>query len=336
MSDNDTNSFPVSISADLSEGGNEILKQTPKGASKIWRSLFGAKAANREREVLLIEAQTAKDCADVMVGLKEYRDGVLSDVEPLQCLTSYDAILEQEKREEQENMSENVRIALEDLSETPDDEISDEELDKGFFARWRKEAKVIANKELQYLWGKILAEETRGNNSISVRTLDVVSKLSSHEARKILEVAPYCLSNIFFWTADIDEEFHQFSYLDVAMLEEAGILLHSGLNLYFKKSSCTDEFISKGIEGYNFTFFNADEVDIPIYSLTGAGMDIVEMLRKNGVKPLIEEIGSYCLLNMKQKDNSLLRGTLWINERQFFTFENISYQFKWAASIVKS
>ncbi len=75
-------------------------------------------------------------------------------------------------------------MAYERIQSEPDipEYSASENLSQTLFNRWRHEAQFISEKELQQLWGNILAQEIIKPGSISLRTLDALENVSAAEA----------------------------------------------------------------------------------------------------------------------------------------------------------
>jgi hypothetical protein len=176
------------IKADLTESANTLSEGCVKAASRLLSLFFGKREANVARHIALTAAQTEKDCHAIMADEMEFRDGKLIAPE---LPSTGSRILDVERQQELENLRGNTQVALDILRDTPDDKISDKEVDPDFFARWRREAKVIGHKELQDTWGRILAEEIREPGTISYRTLDIVKNMKRYEAELFVKVASF-------------------------------------------------------------------------------------------------------------------------------------------------
>lgn len=184
-------SLNVELKADATEALTDASQNISKGSGRVWNLFFGKKEADIRRTQMLVDAQAQKDCQLILSGKMEHVDGKLVARTDGKSLAAN--ILAVEQGQELENLAANTAVALEVLQQTPDEEISDKEVDPDFFARWRREAKVIGTKELQFIWGKILSEEVKKPESISFRTLDVVKNLTCVEAELFQEVAKYTL-----------------------------------------------------------------------------------------------------------------------------------------------
>lgn len=193
----------MGINIEAKVGATEALTDTSqnisKGSGRVWNLLFGKKEAEIRRTQMLVAAQTQHDCELILSGKMENVDGKLvarTDGESLAA-----NILAVEQQQEMKNLAGNVATALEVLQQTPDEEISDEEVDPDFFARWRREAKVIGNPELQAIWGRILAEEVKRPDTISFRALDVIKSLTREEAEIFCDVGRYAIGGAYLLPA---------------------------------------------------------------------------------------------------------------------------------------
>ncbi len=79
----------------------------------------------------------------------------------------------------QENIEE---IAEKSIKYLENETVADEPVDSDWRAQFFNKAQDVSTEEMQDIWAKILASEVKKPGTISLRTLDVVSKLSSQEA----------------------------------------------------------------------------------------------------------------------------------------------------------
>ena len=66
----------------------------------------------------------------------------------------------------------------------------DREVDDDWFYRWRDSASTVSKRELQDLWGRVLAGEVQSPGTFSLRTLEFLKNLSQEEAQLIARLAP--------------------------------------------------------------------------------------------------------------------------------------------------
>lgn len=217
---------PVSINMDVKASAdfNPIISATPKGLDRLFSLVFGKREAEILRHKFLTEARTQKEYQQILTGECTFEDGHLI---PLPKATSTDDLnpFQIGERQEIENFVENVKIAAQALMTIQDNDISDQEIHGDFFARWRREARVIGETDLRVLWGRILAEEIRFPGTVSYRCLDLLKNITSEEARIFQRVAPYIeLSGFLVYDRTQHPLPDDISHENLVVLQECGLL----------------------------------------------------------------------------------------------------------------
>ncbi|MDR2892682.1 MAG: DUF2806 domain-containing protein [Deltaproteobacteria bacterium] len=90
------------------------------------------------------------------------------------------------------NMLECVGHAI-NITKYKEEKESTEKVSDTFFNRWRNEAQLISEAHMQYLWGKILAEEVASPNTISLSAIDMLKNIGSNEAILFKKISPYVM-----------------------------------------------------------------------------------------------------------------------------------------------
>lgn len=211
------------VTLDATESANTVTQGFRKGVGKLFNVMLGKRVANVEYFQKLTAAQAEKDCLAIASGQAEFRDQGLIPISALPPVQN--PMLQIEAEQEMRNLAGNLRAACVALADTPDEDISDEDIEPDFFARWRREAKAISNEEVQKIWGKLLAEEMKSPSSISFRTLDVVKNLSRAEAELFCEVAMFVINGNFLVCPQQNTEtvYREF-YRKVTTLLECGLV----------------------------------------------------------------------------------------------------------------
>ncbi len=152
---------------------SEWSKDSRKAINKVLNCWLGKAIAKREAEINLTKAQTKQNVRNVESG-DFYYNNESTEIIPLQIQNCnlYDQFME---------MLSTLKIAINELKEIPDDQISGDELDRDFWNKWQREAEILNQDELKQIWAKILVEEVKKTGSISKRTLDIVKNLSKKE-----------------------------------------------------------------------------------------------------------------------------------------------------------
>lgn len=168
-------------------------------------------------------------------------------------------------------------MAAEALKDTPDEQVSDKEVDEDFFARWRREAKVIGNEEIQRLWGRLLAEEIIQPNSVPFRVLDILKNISSAEAKLFRRLDAY-ICDTGTLVCDFTNKYYPdgIEFDDYIKLQECGFIV--GANNFIAGRSDNRMTVSGG-QYFEVNFANmvvavdtpSDAVIIQGAALTSAG-----------------------------------------------------------------
>lgn len=171
-----------------------------KGIAKIGGLILGDQFRNKEYRDALMKAQADRDIEDIKAGNARFDGKVLHPAlalpeMPLNVSLEYLPILEGQ-RQESNNLNANLGIALGILADTDDKDISDEPVSPDWFARWRREAQGIGDQSLQNIWGRILAEEVKRPQSVSLKTLDVLKNVTATDAELFCRVAQYHIQSV--------------------------------------------------------------------------------------------------------------------------------------------
>lgn len=276
------NPADIKVNAKVSANFDPLLKATPKGCGRVFSLLFGKREADIARYKMLMTAQTEKEYQQIVSGGCDFIDG---QIVPLPQSTLIDVLnpLQIEERQAIENLAGNIQAAVDALRETPDEEISDKEVDNDFFARWRREAKNIGNGELQRLWGRLLAEEIARPESISLRTLDVIKNISYKEADCFRKMCSCVIGGKHLVTT------HGFysvpgalSLDDLLVLNSVGLTVFPDQNTYMKwPARVESDGILRAFIGLKNTILildtTSETLSIPGVSLTNVGREIYKI-----------------------------------------------------------
>lgn len=98
------------------------------------------------------------------------------------------------------NFISTVNYAKEELIKTDECEGTETDIDFDWLIRFFDAVGHVSNKELQKLWGKVLAGEINHPGSCSLRTLDIIHNMSQSEAETFNKLCKYVMQsgNSFF------------------------------------------------------------------------------------------------------------------------------------------
>ncbi|MCL1916328.1 MAG: DUF2806 domain-containing protein [Desulfovibrionaceae bacterium] len=196
----------IDVKADLTQAFTELSSLPGKGAGKVWAMLMGDKENLAEYRRKCLEAKAERDSQLIRRGELDFdpRSGKVTPTTDDQLMPlAYDIITLVERQQETASLIGNLRVALARVQEYSDEQVSDEPVAPDWFTRWRHEAKMIGNPEMQMLWGRILAEEVVKPQTISLRTLDVLKNLTPIDAHLFCYIARLRLNTILVCTTDI-------------------------------------------------------------------------------------------------------------------------------------
>lgn len=88
-----------------------------------------------------------------------------------------------------ENVEEIVSKAKKQFA--PDEQVSEEPVEKDWMSRFLDIAEEISDKDLQDIWGRILAGEIKKPKSYSLRTLEVMRNMSKEEASLVMKASTF-------------------------------------------------------------------------------------------------------------------------------------------------
>lgn len=213
----------VNINAELKADLQPVINSTPSALNKLFELLFGINYAKKKHTIEMIEAQTIKDKAAVSNGTAIFN----VEEKKLELLNNR---AENETTSLIENTVSNdeitniLRCAKYSAAELIDSELPiDKEISKNFFNRWRNEAKLIDDEYAQSIWGRILAEEIKHPETISLRTLDTLKNLSKSEAELFNQMGNYVVFNASLVTGT------HISESQIKTLVEAGLAVFAGI-----------------------------------------------------------------------------------------------------------
>ncbi|WP_032096032.1 MULTISPECIES: DUF2806 domain-containing protein [unclassified Alteromonas] len=294
------------------------LTNLPKGFRKLLRELvtkpvavlyeptkhsrLEAAKAEAERRRLLSEAQTKRDIISIENGNLKYEDTVDKSLvlsadntaphlssnirsEPFIDMDVFAELCKQEddlkKLNEQINKAECLKIAEEELTSTPDHQISDEGVNTDWFNEWLENSEKVTTEETRYIWGRILAGEIKKPGSYSVRTLNVLKHLSMDEALIFQRLVSVTSQNFCFRPVITGLLSHYIAPHEIMLMEEAGLLDNTSDNArtLTLQNNSKDSFKSAFKMGDKVLELSSETMRPPptysIFKLTSAGEQLL-------------------------------------------------------------
>ena len=168
--------------------------------------------------------------------------------------------------------------AAEDLRDT---EVPDHEPDPDWIARFFDSAQDVSSKELQKLWGKILAGEVKSPGQTSLRTLSILRDMTQQEAKDFSDLMRFRISSFVFQKGALRMLGDRLGYL-AAHFCEIGLLCGTEIcqNLILKENGkcvveyCNHALIIEGAPGREIRM----QMDHS-YVITSAGLELSKLCR---------------------------------------------------------
>ncbi len=169
--------------------------------------------------------------------------------------------------------------------------------------RWRDLASEISSEELQSMWGKILAGETKAPGSFSLRTMDFLRNISQKEAQDIAKLAPYVIGNMIYR----DQKYFDQASLPFSLfisMQELGILSGVealGLQNTFN-SSYPDKYVRVFVARNKILITEHEDVakiaSIPVFLVTSKGSEILGLCKYDSVdERYLRKLGDHLIRN---------------------------------------
>lgn len=187
-----------------------------------------------------------------------------------------------EEINKQKNIEDVVYKTDEMLQSSPRESEKDDALDQGWVDEWLDGAGRAYDDDLKQYWAKLLAGEINVPGTYSLRAIDLMKKLSKSDAERIRMACRLVLytNNKNKDTFILRYNSSLYSYSDICFLMELRILNYSSMVVeqirYENESGGTTVFYHN--DYYYLLKNNTKEYDLPIYSFTELGKEILSII----------------------------------------------------------
>lgn len=215
-------------------------------------------------------------------------------------------MLYQEMRKQQ-NIENVVSKAKEELIE--ENQVSQDDVNEDWLLRFFNSVQDISNEDMQRLWGKVLAGEIKKPNTFSLRSLDVLSKMTKEEAQLFAELRPYIISyrgTVAILNDDNLNKKYNILYSKILQLAECNLIDSSAIMSI--TLTIAKEYPLNIVYDMEFLKSNNEDmkkISIPIYKLTQTGMDILGVVDEKYDKDYFHDVVKYLLNKNKEISFSL-------------------------------
>lgn len=158
---------------------------------------------------------------------------------------------------------------------SPDEEVSNEPVNKDWMTRFLDIAETISDDEMRDLWARVLAGEVKRPTTYSLRTLDVLRNITKTEAELIVKSSNYIVGN------SICTEDFALTLDEQLLLDDMGIIY--GEQLYTSLISSTGKMqfpLNRQMLLWIYAPVNL-HMSIKCHKLTKAGRDILNLIQEN-------------------------------------------------------
>lgn len=172
-----------------------------------------------------------------------------------------------------ENVGEILAKAEQHFS--PDEEVSNEPVDKDWMNRFLDIAETISDDEMRDLWARVLAGEVKRPTTYSLRTLDVLRNITKTEAELIVKSSNYMVGN------SICTENFALTLDEQLLLDDMGIIYGEQLYTSLIPSTGKMQFpLNRQMLLWIYAPVNL-HMSIKCHKLTKAGRDILNLIQEN-------------------------------------------------------
>jgi hypothetical protein len=268
---------------------------------KPWHEKRLARAANEiRRDEVLMLAQTEIDVANIKSGKAFYNQSgkvemlpsperdVSSVVAKEELFTGDKFLLNATAIEKSEIIRKEVNVAkaimvAEDTLVDDSDVVPDKKIEDDWLFAWRDYAGRVSSKEVQDLWGRILAGEVKNPGSYSMRTMEFLKNLSKIEADLICRLAHFVIDGRIIRGKETILESTGISFENLLFLQDIGVL--SGVNaigLQTTYQSLEKGKFLKGLICTNRVILVTDKdpekiLELNVYLLTKVGQEVLKL-----------------------------------------------------------
>lgn len=283
------NALKTDISLKVSASLDPITNATPNGIKSIFNLLFWDRHIKAERAIALARAQTIVDTQKIVDGLAIFDPESSRIIDQDSAKQELRSLISQTIQEEEVANIIKCSIQASACMGESNPKNDSEQVSQDFLSRWKNEARLISEEATQALWGKILSEEVKTPNSISLRTLDILRNLTRVEAEAFERACPFILFNKV--VLDSGDGSTPLSKDDMTHLRDSGLIAHFTPGIYksSKWSPSKTEYNEMETEvlyvnqGNNFVFIEARNTEganlaFRYWELTNAGKELYRII----------------------------------------------------------
>lgn len=204
---------------------------------------------------------------------------------------------------EQDNIERITSCATQELLAT-DSAMGDGTPDKNWIYSFFKLAGQITQEEMQIIWGKILAGEIMSPNSYSIRTLEILSTMTTLDAEVFSRLACFAISDggVYPFSYiyhkkhidDINKNVLGLLYSDIMMMEDIGLISANKSFVSYRYQDQDHVVLTVGKEKIALEIREkALEQKFPAKIFTRAGTELLSLIDKTAPCAYVDILVSY-------------------------------------------
>ena len=312
----DVKGIEVSDVLGLSQPLTKLIETVSCGIGKLYEPVHIKRLAKaKSKEIELISSTVSNNINLPMC----YENGAVSiDTQNANNLVTraQNRFLFQQMKKQQniDSIVANAYAELEDRTS-----VSEEPVDSDWISSFFDFIANISDECMQLLWGKLLAGEIERPGSFSIRTLDVLRKLTQREAATFQKIAPYILvsesdtkgapDDYFLLQGDFLKSYN-INCSDIMALNDAQIMSESNLiSVDFTLQPGDSEVISNSSGKIMITNTSKASVNVNhlAYFLTAAGRELISIVLSLGaLTKTSEQYLEECKIEILKGDFALI------------------------------
>ncbi len=181
-----------------------------------------------------------------------------------------------EQLRKQKNREEIVLETIEQLRLTSPSSDNDASfIDEDWMNQFERYAEDVSDKEIRFLWAKLLSAKINNENSVSKKTLSIIYVMDKNIAEKFEKIIQHRLNNAIFKPENMEGEFLS----DLLILEDLGLIygVHGMLNISYN-------FDANGfcyLAGQNYALQYkpiSSRFGLPVIQISKSGMEIIKSI----------------------------------------------------------
>lgn len=297
----------ISIAETLVSPVNKLIDAVAGACGTLYEPTQIKRLAQARAEEINIMSAAIRGNSDLNVSYKEGGVNIELTERALRRLGHQEIL-------KQQNIDNVVGMACENLEGS--DKVANTPVDKTWMFRFMDYAGYVSEEKIQQVWANVLSSEVQKPGSYSLRTLDILSRLSKDEAELFenLSKSVQITHEYAFIVADKIDKQDNISILEVTKLSDAGLMMNEQLMCTFSIPSKSHNMLFYNNKYISYIYNHNDDakkIVYHFYKLTKAGRELYQVLN---IKPDLGHLNKF-LNSIADKHNRILFSVYEIEEK---------------------